>query len=290
MAKVSGSVKTKRFVTNSIVHIILTIFAVIWIIPILWIIFTSFRATRGAYSPSFIPETFSFNNYKQLFKETDVINFPRMFLNTFVISIFSCLISTLFILSVAYCMSRLRFKMRRPFMRGAMILTMFPGFMSMMAVYFILKALKMSEGVMIIVALVIVYSAGSGLTFYVSKGFFDTIPMALDEAAMLDGCTKWQIFTKVTIPLSAPIIVYTVLQSFLAPWLDFIFARVIARANTKYYTVALGMWKMLEKEYVDRWYTSFCAAAVIISIPIIILFYKMQKFYAEGITGGAVKG
>ena len=174
-------------------------------------------------------------------------------------------------------------------MNIAMILGLFPGFMSMIAVYYILKTLGLSEGGMIRVALVLVYSAGSGMGFYIAKGFFDTIPKAIDEAAYIDGATKWQVFTKLTIPLSKPIIVYTVLTSFLAPWLDFIFAKVICRANSDYYTVAIGLWNMLSKEYIDVWYTRFAAGAVCVSIPIAILFVYLQRYYAEGMSG-AVKG
>lgn len=282
--------KKRKFIVNSIVHIILSILAFIWIFPIAWVVLTSFRGEKGSYVSSFMPKTYTLGNYKQLFTERAVLDFPQMFTNTLIISIFTCIISTFFVLSVAYCMSRLRFKMRKPFMRLAMILTMFPGFMSMIAIYFILKALGLSEGSMIRVSLVLVYSAGAGLTFYIAKGFFDTIPNSLDEAARLDGCTRWQVFKNVTVPLSKPIIVYTVLNSFLVPWLDFIFAKVICRSNKEYYTVSIGLWKMLEKEYIDNWYTSFAAAAVCISIPIAILFFVMQKYYADGLTGGAVKG
>lgn len=193
------------------------------------------------------------------------------------------------VLCVSYCMSRLRFRLRKTFMNAAMILTLFPGFMSMVAVYYILKAIGLSEGAMIRVALVMVYSGGSGLTFYIAKGFFDTIPKALDEAAFLDGATKWQVFTNIILPLSRPIMVYTILSSFMAPWTDFIFARVICRAESKYYTVALGLWKMLEKEYINSWYTNFAAGAVLISIPIAIVFLMTQRFYADGMSG-AVKG
>ena len=115
------------------------------------------------------------------------------------------------------------------------------------------------------------------------------VSLAIDEAALLDGCTRWQIFSRITLPLSKPIIVYTVLTSFMAPWLDFIFAKVICRANSDQYTIAIGLWKMLEKEYIDSWYTSFAAGAVLISIPIAILFLFMQRYYVDGVSG-AVKG
>ena len=289
MSNKKNSNRTRQIVSDILVHIFLTILSAIWLLPIFWVLVTSFRAEKGSYISTFFPKGYTLNNYIKLLTDTTVLNFPRMFMNTLIIAIFSCIISTFFVLSVSYCMSRLRFKMRKPIMNIAIVLGLFPAFMSMIAVYYILKALGLSEGAMIRVALVMVYSGGSGLGFYIAKGFFDTIPKALDESAYLDGATKWQVFCKITIPLSKPIIVYTVLTSFLAPWLDFIFAKVICRANSDYFTVAIGMWNMLEKEYIDNWYTCFAAGAVCISIPIAILFIFMQRFYTEGLSG-AVKG
>lgn len=283
------SYSRKRKITNIFVHLGLAVLAVIWVLPIFWVILTSFRAERGSYVTTFFPKSYTIDNYVRLFTETNVLDFPQMFMNTLIIAIFSCLISCFFVLSVAYCTSRLRFKMRKPLMNISMILGLFPGFMSMIAVYYILKAVGLSEGAMIRVALILVYSAGSGTGFYVAKGFFDTIPKALDEAAYIDGATKWQVFTKITMPLSKPIIVYTALSAFLAPWVDFIFAKVICRAEAGQFTVAIGMWRMLEMTMIDAWYTRFAAAAVCVSIPIAILFMFMQKFYAEGMSG-AVKG
>lgn len=283
------SAKTKRFVNNTIVHVSLAILAFIWVFPIIWVVLTSFRAEKGSYVSTFLPRSYTLDNYIKLFTDTSILNFPRMFMNTLIIAIFSCLIATFYTLAVSYCLSRLKFKLRKPYMNMAMILGLFPGFMSMVAVYFILKAAGLTEGNLIRVALILCYSGGAGLGFQIAKGFFDTIPYAVDEAAILDGCTKWQVFTKVTLPLSKPIIVYTVLTAFMAPWLDFIFAKVICRANSDQYTIATGLWKMLEKEYIDSWYTSFAAGAVLISIPIAILFLCMQKYYVDGVSG-AVKG
>lgn len=282
-------VKVRKTIGNVFVHIILAILAFIWVLPIFWVILTSFRGEKGSYVTTFFPKTYTFNNYVKLFTDTSILDFPRMFMNTFVIAIFTCIISTIFVLSVSYTMSRMRFKMRKPFMNVAMVLGLFPSFMSMIAVYYILKALGMAEGSMIRIALIVVFSAGTGLGFYVAKGFFDTIPKALDEAAIIDGATRWQVFTRITVPLSKPIIVYTILTSFMSPWIDFIFAKVICRADAKYYTVSIGLWKMLEKEYIDSWYTCFAAGAVVVSIPIAILFLVTQKFYVEGMSG-AVKG
>lgn len=283
------SMHARGIVSDTVVHTLLGILAIIWVIPIMFIILLSFSSQKGAYVTSFFPKGYTLGNYIKLFTDTNVLDFPQMFANTLVVSIFTCIVATFFVLSVAYCMSRLRFKMRKPYMNAAMILGLFPGFMSMVAVYYILKALGLSEGSMIRVALVLVYSAGTGVGFYIAKGFFDTVPKALDEAAYLDGATKSQVFTKITIPLSKPIIVYTVLTAFLSPWLDFIFAKVICRADSRYYTVALGLWKMLDKEYIDAWYTCFAAGAVCVSIPIAVLFVFMQRYYTDGMTG-AVKG
>ena len=288
-SKKYASARRKRLLNNTIVHVVLAILAVIWVFPILWVILTSFRAEKGSYVSTFFPKEFTLDNYIKLFTDTSVLNFPQMFMNTLFIAICSCILASFFVLATSYCLSRLRFKLRKPYMNMAMILGLFPGFMSMIAVYFILKAVGLTEGNLIRLALILCYAGSAGLGFQIAKGFFDTIPKAVDEAALIDGCTHWQIFSKITLPLSKPIIIYTVLTSFMAPWLDFIFARVICRANSDQYTVAIGRWRMLEKEYIDSWYTSFAAGAVLISIPIAILFLCMQKYYVNGVSG-AVKG
>ena len=267
MAK-KKSAKAAKIRNNIIVHTVLAILAAIWVFPVLWVVMTSFRAEKGSYVSTF---------------------FPQMFMNTLIIAICSCILSSFYVLSASYCLSRVRFRMRKPFMNMAMVLGLFPGFMSMIAVYFILKAVGLTEGSLIRLALILCYSGSAALGFQIAKGFFDTTPYAIDEAALIDGCTRGQIFRKITLPLSKPIVIYTVLTAFIGPWVDFIFAKVICRANSDQYTVAIGLWKMLEKEYIDSWYTCFAAGAVIISIPIALLFLKLQKYYVDGMAG-AVKG
>ena len=276
-------------VSNFFVHVFLAMLAAVWVLPIFWIILTSFRAEQGSYVSTFFPKGYTLANYIKLFTDRNVLNFPRMFANTLIIAVFTCIISTFFVLSVSYSLSRMRFKLRKPYMNLVMILGLFPGFMAMIAEYYILKALGLTEGSAVRLALIIVYSAGTGLGFQIAKGYFDTIPRSVDEAAIMDGATQWQVFTRITMPLSKPIIIYTVMTSFIAPWVDFIFAKVIVRANADQFTVAIGLWNMLQKEYINQWYTSFAAGAVIISLPIAILFVYMQKFYVEGMSG-AVKG
>ena len=222
--------------------------------------------------------------------DTDIFNFPRWFGNTLFVAIISCILATFYLVAIAFVMSRLRFKARKPMLNVALILGMFPGFMSMIAVYYILKGIGLTQGNLKLVALILLYSGGASiLQFYVAKGFFDTIPKTIDEAAYIDGATKWDVFTKITIPLAKPIIVYTVLTSFMAPWIDFIMAKVIIGTDAQYYTVAIGLWNMLEKENIYQWYTRFAAGAVLVSIPIAILFVIMQRYYTDGMSG-AVKG
>ncbi len=281
------SMSTNKKIKNAASYIALSVLAFIWLLPIFWVVMTSFREETGSYTSYFFPKGYTLNNYVRLLTETDQFHFTRWFGNTLFVAICSCIISTFFVLSVSYVMSRMRFKMRKPLMNVAMILGMFPGFMSMIAVYYILKGIGISQS---LVALIMVYSGGAGLSFYVAKGFFDTVPRALDESAYLDGCTKLQTFLKITLPMSKPIVVYTVLTSFMAPWMDFIFASVIMGDNYDNYTVALGLFKMLEREFINEFYTQFAAGCVLVSIPIALLFISMQKYYVEGISGGAVKG
>lgn len=280
--------RKRRIVADVATYVLLGVLAVIWLFPIVWILLESFNKNPAPYQNTFFPTEYSFDNYVGLFTERNVLDFPHMFMNTFIIAIFVCLISVFFVLSVAYCMSRMRFRGRRMFMNFVLVIGMFPGIMSVVAIYFILKAMGLTSDGMTTLALILVYSAGTGAGFYVMKGYMDTIPNSLDEAAMLDGCTRWQVFTKIIIPISRPMIVYQAIVGFLTPWLDFVMAKVIARTQDNY-TASLGLWLMLDKEYINHWFGRFAAASVIISVPIAILFIVMQRFYQESMAG-SVKG
>lgn len=269
-------------------QLVLTGLAILWIVPLVYLIIQSFRGEPGAWSPTFFPQQWTLDNYKRLFMET---NFPSWYKNTFIIALVSCLVTTAFVLAVSYAFSRIRFKARKPMMNVMLILGMFPGFMSMSAVYFLLKIL-LPNNYQSMASLIIVYSAGAALSYYVAKGFFDTVPNSLDEAARIDGASRARIFFKIILPLSKSIIIYTILISFIAPWCDFIFVSYIMSGvpDTSKYTVALGMYRWLERESIQQYFTTFCAAAVVVATPITLLFMWLQKYYVEGVTGGAVKG
>lgn len=267
-------------------YIVLIILSIVWLFPIVWIVMTSFRGESGSYTSYFLPKELTFKNYIVLLTDSSKFPYLRWFGNTLLVSVCSCVLTTFIVLSTAFTLSRIRFSGRKLFMNVVLILGMFPGFMSMIAVYYILKGMQLTQS---LIALILVYSGGAAMTYYIAKGFFDTIPKALDEAACIDGATKWQVFTKITMPISKPIIIYTVLISFISPWTDYIFAKVIMGDDYKNYTVALGLFTMLSRENIDKWYTRFAAGAVLISIPIALLFILLQKYYVEGLSG-SVKG
>ena len=280
------SYSLRKKLTNAAVYGLLTVLALIWITPIVYLFILSLRKEAGAYTTYLLPKEYTLDNYKLLFTDTSLFNYPRWYANTFLVAVVSCLISTIMILMISYAFSRLRFPSRAKFMNLGLILGMFPGFMSMVAVYHLLKVIGLAQSLF---SLVLVYSASSALGYFVAKGFFDTIPRSLDEAATIDGANKNQIFWKIILPLSKPIIVYTALTSFIAPWADFIFVSVIMKDNYDNFTVALGLYQMLSRENIYRYFTRFCAGAVLVAIPITLLFMILQRYYVSGVTGGAVK-
>lgn len=281
------SYKLRRGLANTFIYIILAILGFIWICPFIYLLMHSFRAEGVTVVNYLIPREWTFQNYIDLFTSHGTLNFTKWFINTFVVACFSCVISTISVLMVSYAFSRLRFKSRKKFINVGMILGMFPGFMTMIAIYYLLKAMGLTQT---LVALVICYSAGAGLGYQISKGFFDTIPRALDEAATIDGATKNQIFWKIILPMSKPIVVYTVLTSFIGPWTDFILAKIIMGDKRENYTVAIGLQLMIDLDFKTQYYKQFLAGSVVVAVPITLLFLKMQKYYVEGVTAGGVKG
>ncbi len=282
-----GGMKVRRILGTTVGQIVLTVLGIVWIVPLVYLIIQSFRGEPGAWSPTFFPQQWTLDNYKRLFTETP---FLRWYGNTLLVSVCSCLITTIFVLAVSYVFSRIKFKLRKPMMNIMLILGMFPGFMSMSAVYFLLKVI-LPDNYKSLVSLIIVYSAGAALSYYIAKGFFDTVPKALDEAALIDGASRFRVFWKIILPLSKSIIIYTILVSFIAPWCDYIFVSyIMSGAKEELYTVSLGMYRWLEREQIQQYFTTFCAAAVVVATPITGLFMWLQKYYVQGATGGAVKG
>ncbi|MBR1392205.1 MAG: sugar ABC transporter permease [Ruminococcus sp.] len=273
-------------VSRIIIYVFLTLLCLIWMIPFFYLIFQAFRGESKSMVTYVFPKEWSLNNFKILFNDT---NFLSWYKNTLIIALFNAVLQTVIVLSVAYALSRMRFKGRKLLMNFMLILGMFPGFLSMIATYFILKLIGLtSENA--VPGLILIYAASSGMGYYIAKGFFDTIPKSLDEAARIDGASRSRVFFRIIMPMAKPIIIYTIMMAFIAPWGDFMYASLISFGHEEAYNVAVGLYKWLDKEHINNYFTVFCAGGLFVSVPVTVLFMALQRYYVEGVTGGAVKG
>ena len=284
-AKRHLGIKATNTISNVLIYIVLIVITVVWLLPFVCIVLQSFRVESAHMVGYVIPHEWGLDNYKALLN-TD---FPKWYLNTFVTALFTAALQTVIVLCMSYTLSRFRFKMRKPLMRFMLILGMFPGMLTMIILYRVLADMGLTEA-NAVPGLILVYIASSGMGYYVSKGFFDTIPKSLDEAARIDGASRLQILRRVILPLAKPIVIYTILTAFMAPWGDFVFARYISMNVSEGMNVAVGLYSWLNKDMIDGRYTMFCAGGVLVALPVSLLFLFLQKYYVEGVTGGAVKG
>ena len=277
--------KATNRLSNTAIYILLAVISVVWLLPFVFILLQSFRVESTWQVGYVIPQQWGFDNYIRLWNS----DFKRWYLNTLIIALFSAVLVTVIQLCMSYTLSRFRFKMRGPLMRFMLILGMFPGMLTMIILYRVLADLGLTQA-NAVPGLILVGVASSGMGYYVSKGFFDTIPKSLDEAARVDGATRLQVLYKIILPLAKPIVIYTILTAFMGPWGDFVFARYVAMGTSAGYNVAVGMYSWLTNDQINSWYTTFCAGGVMVALPVTILFLCLQKYYVEGVTGGAVKG
>ena len=277
--------KAVNRISNTFIYVLLVIISIVWLIPFIFILLQSFRVESTYQVGYVIPQQWGFDNYINLWN-TD---FKRWYLNTFITAVATALLQTIIVLCMSYTLSRFRFKMRKALMRFMLILGMFPGMLTMIILYRVLSDMGLTQA-NAVPGLILVYIASSGMGYYVSKGFFDTIPKSLDEAARVDGATRFQVLYKIILPLAKPIVIYTILTAFMAPWGDFVFAQYISFGTSSGMNVAVGMYNWLNQDQINNYYTTFCAGGVIVAIPVTVLFMCLQKYYVEGVTGGAVKG
>ena len=279
-----------RKISNGITYAVLIIISIVWLFPFVGLVFQSFRSYATEYGGMvsyIIPKAFSLDNYTYLF--SDECQFVKWYLNTLVIACFVAVLNTFMVLCVSYALSRMRFKGRQALMQFWLILGMFPGFLTMICLYFLLKQFGLTqEGA--IPGLILVTVASSGMGYYVCKGYLDTIPRALDESARIDGATNARIAVTIILPLAKPIIIYTALVAFMAPWCDYVFASYVAFGYSDSYNVAVALQRWVWTNDYPGDFTRFCAGGVLVAIPVTILFLCLQKYYVEGVTGGAVKG
>ena len=285
LEKRSMGLRASRAISNTVIYLILILMSIVWLIPFICIVLQSFRIESTWQVGYVIPQKWGWDNYIALWNS----DFKRWYLNTFVTALATALLQTVIVLCMSYTLSRFRFKMRNGLMRFMLILGMFPGMLTMIILYRVLKDLGLTQA-NAVPGLILVYVASSGMGYYVSKGFFDTIPKTLDEAARVDGATRAQVLYKIILPLAKPIVIYTILTAFMAPWGDFVFARYVSFGTSAGMNVAVGMYGWLQLDQIGQRYTMFCAGGVVVAIPVTILFMCLQKYYVEGVTGGAVKG
>ena len=277
--------RASAHISNTLIYIVLVVMSVVWLIPFICIVLQSFRVESTWQVGYVIPQKWGWDNYIALWNS----DFKRWYLNTFITALATAVGQTVFVLCMSYTLSRFRFKMRQGLMRFMLVLGMFPNMLAMIVLYRVLKDLGLTQA-NAVPGLILVYIASSGMGYYVSKGFFDTIPKSLDEAARVDGATRAQVLWKIILPLAKPIVIYTILTAFMAPWGDFVLARYISFGTSAGMNVAVGMYSWLQKDMIGQRYTMFCAGGVVVAIPVTILFMCLQKYYVEGVTGGAVKG
>jgi arabinogalactan oligomer/maltooligosaccharide transport system permease protein len=266
-------------------YVLLVIISIICLYPAVWIVISSFRPGGAIYSPTFFPDRFTLEHYSSLFTDKSFV-FGRWYMNTLKIAVYSTIFGTLGTTMVAYVLSRFRFKARRTALSTLLVLTMFPNFMALVAVFLLFYQFNLLDTHL---ALILVYSCGApvGGTFIV-KGFFDTIPRSLEESARIDGASHWTVFTRIMLPLCKPILIYMAVTIFVGSWVDFVLARFLLRSREQW-TVAVGLWD-LATNFRTANFTMFAAGCVLVALPITILFMLLQRFIVEGLTSGANKG
>lgn len=273
--------KVRKITDVVITYLILFVVSFVFLFPCLWLILASFSKSGSIYSfNGFFPSEFSLDTFKKLFTDTTMYDFPKWFVNSLIVGLFSSLFGTILLILTAYVISFFRFKARKPLMKITLVLGMFPSFMGMAAVYILMTQFKMVNSLW---GLILIYSAGAPMGYLVQKGFFDTVPQSIYEAARIDGATNARIFRTLILPISKPIIVYTALTSFTWPWSDFILPKLLLKEKTNY-TVAVGLMSLGETEF-----ARFAAGSVFIAVPIVIFYFLLQKNLVSGLTSGASK-
>lgn len=264
------------------VYALLIFMALLVLTPIVWIIGASFNPMSSLLSATAFPENPTVLHYVKLIKET---KFFYWYANTLKIALINMAISVVLTSMTSYVFSRFRFKGKRAGLLSILILQMFPSFMGMMATYNILWQLNLLDTHF---GLILTYAAGQvPYNTWLVKGYLSNIPRSLDEAAKLDGASNLRIFTQIVLPLMKPILIFVALSQFITPWMDFIFPRMILSSPEKK-TLAIGLYDMINANTNNN-FTTFAAGAILVAVPITILYVCLQKYLIQGVTAGANK-
>lgn len=274
-------IRPRATIKAVIVYVIVLLISFIFAFPCIWLILSSFNANGSLLTlDGFFPEAYSFDTFKTLFTEKVEHDYMTWFGNTLFVAGISCVISTVLVLAVSYTMSRYRFKSRKQMMKATLLLNIFPNFMNMTALFVIMTQFDLINNLW---GLILLYSSGATMGFLVQKGFFDTIPSTIYDAATLDGATDLRVFVSITLPLSKPIIVYTALTAFVWPWSDFMLPKLLLPDKSQW-TVAIGLNWLDESKF-----SIFAAGSVFIAVPIVALYIALSKYLIQGGVAGSVK-
>ncbi len=273
----------KKRMDSFFVHLELVLMSVLVLIPIVWIVLAAFNPGNGLATTSLLPKTLTLDNFRRLFQQT---NYKQWFLNSLTIAVLNTVFSVILILITAWIMSRFKFKGKKTSLMTILLLSMFPTFLSMTALYTLFLNFGLLDKP---VALVIIYVAGAiPYNVWLVKGYLDGLPKEVDEAAYIDGCSYFATFRKIVLPLSTPIITYCAVSQFMMPWMDYILPNMLLSSDTSK-TLAVGLYGLITGRENTN-FTMFAAGAVIIAVPITILFIVFQKYLVQGIAAGANKG
>ena len=266
-----------KFLTYSILIIV----SLIFVFPCFWLVISCFSKSGDMYSfNGFFPSEYSLDSFKLLFTDTVMYNYISWFTNTLFVAVVSSLLGTVLVILTAYTISTFEFRGRKALMKGALVLGMFPSFMGMTAVYLLMTQFGFINSHL---GLALIYAGGAPMGYLVQKGFFDTIPKSIYEAASIDGASNFKIFRSITLPLSKPTLVYTLLTQFAWPWSDYILPKLLLK-DKSLWTVAVGLMSLPETEF-----ARFSAGSVFIAVPIVILYFCLSKYLVNGMSAGAVK-
>ncbi|MCL2601046.1 MAG: sugar ABC transporter permease [Treponema sp.] len=274
--------KVKKIVSTVLIYANLVVVATVVIYPILWVVGSALNEAPGISRTGVLPERISLANFEKLFTE---FNYGRWYLNTLYVAILTMIFSVTIHTMTAFVFARFPFKGRKVGLLTVMVLQMFPSFMSLIALYMIALSLGMLNNLHMLV--IIYVSGGIPANIWLVRGYMLGIPRSMDEAASIDGATKMQLFRKIILPLSLPIMFFIALTSFMAPWMDYMLPRFLINRDERR-TLAIGLFDLITGPNAD--FPAFCAGAVLVAVPITILYMVFQRFLLQGLMAGANKG
>jgi arabinogalactan oligomer/maltooligosaccharide transport system permease protein len=285
------SLKAQRRISVA-VRLVIAVFLIIFsVFPILWILSASLSPTGSLATQKLIPENLGLGNYRTLLQSGE-IQYWTWFWNSLKISSITAVLSLSITTMAAYAFSRFRFRGRQTMLKGILLIQVFPALLALVATFLLISQIGdvlPALGLNTHASLILVYLGGAmGINIWLMKGFLDTIPRDLDESAMVEGATDWQIFTRLIIPLLRPILIVIFILNYITTYGEFVLARVLLKSNEQY-TLMVGLQIFTQAQFQQRW-GLFAAGALIGALPIMIIYIALQDQIVGGLTTGAVKG